>query len=193
MSKKSSFITIITLCVVSMLLLTLNITLALFGDKIDKTGIVQFKQHKLDIEIVDNDTIVLSKEELTIGTLTTRKINIKNPTNSTSCVFKIWLEFFVDGNLDSNYLMLNLDENLFTRSEAGELFYNDVLSSGGNLSNVVLTFKVNENALSKDYEGKKYNLKLCIESIQSTKIAVQNEWDSNYPVSWYEKVKSKLD
>ena len=193
MSKKSSFITIITLCVVSLLLLTLNITLALFGDKIDKTGIVQFKQHKLDIEIVDNDTIVLSKEELTIGTLTTRKINIKNPTNSTSCVFKIWLEFFVDGNLDSNYLMLNLDENLFTRSEAGELFYNDVLSSGGNLSNVVLTFKVNENALSKDYEGKKYNLKLCIESIQSTKIAVQNEWDSNYPVSWYEKVKSKLD
>ncbi len=193
MSKKSSFITIITLCVVSMLLLTLNITLALFGDKIDKTGIVQFKQHKLDIEIVDNDTIVLSKEELTIGTLTTRKINIKNPTNSTSCVFKIWLEFFVDGNLDSNYLMLNLDENLFTKSEAGELFYNDVLSSGGNLSNVVLTFKVNENALSKDYEGKKYNLKLCIESIQSTKIAVQNEWNNNYPVSWYEKVKSKLD
>lgn len=193
MSKKSSFITIITLCVVSMLLLTLNITLALFGDKIDKTGIVQFKQHKLDIEIVDNDTIVLSKEELSIGTLTTRKINIKNPTNSTSCVFKIWLEFFVDGNLDSNYLMLNLDENLFTKSEAGELFYNDVLSSGGNLSNVVLTFKVNENALSKDYEGKKYNLKLCIESIQSTKIAVQNEWNNNYPVSWYEKVKSKLD
>lgn len=193
MSKKSSFITIITLCVVSMLLLTLNITLALFGDKIDKTGIVQFKQHKLDIEIVDNDTIVLSKEELTIGTLTTRKINIKNPTNSTSCVFKIWLEFFVDGNLDSNYLMLNLDENLFTKSEAGELFYNDVLSSGGNLSNVVLTFKVNENALSKNYEGKKYNLKLCIESIQSTKIAVQNEWNNNYPVSWYEKVKSKLD
>lgn len=193
MSKKSSFITIITLCVVSMLLLTLNITLALFGDKIDKTGIVQFKQHKLDIKIVDNDTIVLSKEELSIGTLTTRKINIKNPTNSTSCVFKIWLEFFVDGNLDSNYLMLNLDENLFTKSEAGELFYNDVLSSGGNLSNVVLTFKVNENALSKDYEGKKYNLKLCIESIQSTKIAVQNEWNNNYPVSWYEKVKSKLD
>lgn len=186
MNKKINIISIIVLCVLSITLLSLNITLALFSDRTDHSGIVQFKQHKLDIEIVDNDSVVLSNEELTIGSLATRKINIKNPSNSTSCVFRIWLEFYVDGTIDNDYLTLNMDEAYFVKGDNGKFYYSRVLSSGGNVSNIILTFKVNEEINSTNYTGKTYDLKLCIESIQSTKIAVQTEWQNDYPASWYE-------
>ena len=191
MSKKASIITIVIMCVLSFTLLTLNLTLSLFGDRIDKTGIVQFKQHKLDIEIVDNDSIVLEKEELTIGSIATRKINITNPENSTSCAFRIWLEFYVDGNLDNNYLSLSFDDTKFKQSESGKCYYNSVLVSGGKIQDLVLTFNVND-VRSEDYQGKSYSLKLFVESTQSTKIAV-NEWNNDYPVEWYEGIKSSLE
>ena len=186
MNKKINIISIIVLCVLSIALLSLNITLALFSDRIDTSGIVQFKQHKLDIEIVDNDSVVLSKEELTIGSLATREINIKNPANSTSCVFRIWLEFYVEGTINNEYLSLNMDETDFIKGDNNKYYYSRVLSSGGNISNIILTFKVNEEIDSTNFAGKNYDLKLCIESIQSTKIAVQTEWQNDYPASWYE-------
>ncbi|MGN1208452.1 MAG: hypothetical protein ACI4TI_03185 [Christensenellales bacterium] len=190
MSKKAGIVTIVLLCVLSLTLLTLNLSLALMADRSDKTGIIQFKQHKLDIEIVDADSIVLSKEELTIGSLATRKINITNPQNSTSCAFRIWLEFYVDGNLDNNYLALSLDETKFKQSESGKWYYNNVLASGASLSNLVLTFKVNE-VESEEYQGKKYSIKLFVESTQSTKIAV-SEWQDDYSVEWFEGIKNNL-
>lgn len=192
MKKKTSLITIISLCVLSIALLTLNLSLSLFGDSIDKSGVIQFKQHKLDIDIVDNESIILSREELTIGSVATRKINIKNPTNSTSCVFRLWIEFYVEGKLDNEYLSLSLDETKFIKNEDGKIFYKGVLSSGGNISDLVLTFKVNEEVLAKEYEGKKYGLKFYIESIQSTKIAIQSDWENDYPTEWWEGIKDNL-
>lgn len=194
MNKKINIISIVVLCVLSIALLTLNVSLALFSDRLDNSGIVQFKQHKLDIEVVDNDSIVLSKEELTIGSLATRKINIKNPANSTSCVFRIWLEFYVDGKIDNEYLSLNMNETNFVKGENNKFYYSKVLSSGGNLSNIILTFKVNDEINPANFEGKSYDLKICIESIQATKIAVQTEWQNDFPTAWYElnEIKNSL-
>lgn len=191
MSKKLHITALIVLSALTLILLSLNISLALFSDKTDGTGIVQFKQHKLDIEIVEADSIVLSTNELTIGNVSTRTINIKNPTNSTSCVFRVWLEFYVNEKIDESYLFLNLGDK-FTTGEDGKYYYNNLLASGGEINNLVLTFKVNEEADAKLYQNKTYDLKLCIESIQSTKYAIENDWENSYPVSWYEGLKNNL-
>lgn len=189
MDKTKSKILIIVLAVISVILFSLNITLALMSDRKVDTGIVQFDQHKLDIEIIGNETIVLTPEELTLGSKNTRKINISNPSNSTPCVLRIWLEFNIDNQLNTEYLNFYLNENEFVKSENNVFYYKNVLNSGARLNNLVLNFEV--NTISQNYEGKSYSLKLNIESIQSNKTAVEI-WNNDYPVDWYNNIKNKL-
>lgn len=190
-SKRRTKWLIIILSVVALLLIIGNITLALVGDKKDRTGIVQFAQHKLDIEIVGKDSIILEPEELTLGSTATRTLKITNPSNSTPCVMRLWLEFYVEGKLNTTYLNFSVNEGQFTASESGKQYYNTVLSSGGKIDSLVLTFKVNDG-VSSEFEGKKYNLKLNIESIQANKEAV-NGWSDDYKPEWYDKVKNSLN
>jgi len=190
MSKATKF-TIIILSLLSVILICANITLALMNDRKVNTGIIQFKQHKLDIEIVGNDSIVLSPEELNLGSIATRTINISNPTNSSSCVFRMWLEFYVDNNINTEYLSFNVEGSNFLKSESDKYYYKGVLSSGGKLNNVALKFSVSTN-LSSEYQGKPYNLKLFIESIQSTKGAVLEEWQNDYTTEWLNSVYDSL-
>ena len=192
MSKKTKILSLIVLCTLFVALISLNISLALFSDRYENSGIIQFKQHKLDISVKNNEEITLSKEELTINSTSTRTINITNPANSTSCVFRLWLEFYVDNSLDSNYLSLSLPENQFTKSEDNKFYYNRILASNSSVNDLVLTFSVNGELDAQDYQGKKYEMKIYIESIQSTKIAVL-EWNAdNYPVEWYNLVENYL-
>ncbi len=192
MSKKTKILSLIVLCTLFVALISLNISLALFSDRYENSGIIQFKQHKLDISVKNNEEITLSKEELTINSTSTRTINITNPANSTSCVFRLWLEFYVDNSLDSNYLSLSLPENQFTKSEDNKYYYNRILASNSSVNDLVLTFSVNGELDAQDYQGKKYEMKIYIESIQSTKIAVL-EWNAdNYPVEWYNLVENYL-
>lgn len=188
---KSNKIIIYLLSILSVILIATNITLALMYDRENLTGIIQFKQHKLDIDIIGNDSIILSAEELNLGSRSTRTINIKNPNTSTSCVFKMWLEFYIEGEINEEYLSFSIDGNNFTRSTSGKYYYNGVLSTGATLSSVKLLFDVNSN-LSSEYQGKKYNIKLFIESIQSTKGAVQEEWQNDYPEEWLTLVYNNL-
>lgn len=192
MSKKSKILSLIVLCTLFVALISLNISLALFSDRYENSGIIQFKQHKLDISVKNNEEITLSKEELTINSTSTRTINITNPANSTSCVFRLWLEFYVDNSLDNNYLSLSLPENQFTKSEDNKFYYNRILASNSSVNDLVLTFSVNGELDAQDYQGKEYEMKIYIESIQSTKIAVL-EWNAdNYPVDWYNLVENYL-
>lgn len=172
-------------------LLLLNVSLALFGDKRKNTGIVQFAQHKLDVEIVDNDSIILTPEELILGSRTKRTINISNPANSTSCVLRIKLEFYINDELDSNYLNFSISNVAFSLNEENNYYYyNGVLGSGSKIQNLELNFEVNGEA-SESYQGKPYNIKLYIESIQSTREAV-GIWKDQYIPEWYDKVKGSL-
>lgn len=192
MSKKTKILSLIVLCTLFVALISLNISLALFSDRYENSGIIQFKQHKLDISVMNNEEITLSKEELTINSVSTRTINITNPANSTSCVFRLWLEFYVDNAPDSNYLSLSLPENQFTKSEDNKFYYNRILASNSAVNDLVLTFSVNGELDTQDYQGKEYEMKIYIESIQSTKIAVL-EWNAdNYPVEWYNLVENYL-
>ena len=192
MSKKTKILSLIVLCTLFVALISLNISLALFSDRYENSGIIQFKQHKLDISVKNNEEITLSKEELTINSTSTRTIIITNPAISTSCVFRLWLEFYVDNSLDSNYLSLSLPENQFTKSEDNKFYYNRILASNSSVNDLVLTFSVNGELDAQDYQGKKYEMKIYIESIQSTKIAVL-EWNAdNYPVEWYNLVENYL-
>lgn len=188
--SKTNKIVIVFLAILSIVLIATNITLALISDKKIESGIIQFKQHKLNIEIVGNESIILTPEELNLGANSTRVINISNPQTSTSCVFRMWLEFYVEGEINTEYLTFNVDGN-FSQSESGKFYYNSVLNSGGNLNNVNLKFTVANN-LSSEYQGKKYTLKLFIESIQSTKGAVLEEWSADYTNEWLDSVYNYL-
>jgi len=189
--SKTNKIVITVLLTLSVMLLALNITLALLNDRKVESGIIQFKQHKLNIDIVGNNSIILTPEELSLGSKTTRTINIFNPTTSTSCVFRIWLEFYVENEIDTEYLSFSLNENNFTLSDSGKFYYNSVLNSGSKLNNLVLNFQVSNN-VSSDYQGKSYNLKLYIESIQSSKGAVESEWQNQFPVEWFNNISTSL-
>lgn len=190
MSKTNKFI-IIILAVLSVVLIATNITLALVGDRKVETGIVQFKQHKLNIEIVGDNSIILSPEELNLGNVSTRTINITNPQTSTSCVFRIWLEFFVEGEVDTEYLTFSIDGENFTTSDSGKYYYNNVLATGGKVNGIVLKFTVGSN-LSSEYQGKKYNLKLYVESIQANRTAIETDWSTDYKPEWFQTVVGNL-
>lgn len=192
MSKKAKTLSVISLCVLILLLISLNISLALFADRFEMNGVIQFKQHKLDVEIVGNDSITLSKEEFTVGSTTTRTINIKNPENSTSCVFRVWLEFYVNDAQNNEYLSLSLPEAQFTLGDDNKFYYNSVLSSGGSVNNLTLTFAVNSFLDAELYQGKTYTMKIFIESLQSTKIALTDWKDDAYPQTWYDSLKNNL-
>lgn len=190
MNKRFYKSLIIILSSLFILVLGLNVSLALMSARKDTTGIVQFKEHRLDISIVNDESIVLKPEELTIGANSTRIITIKNPQTSTSCVLRIWLEFYIEGEIDTNYLSFNLGEENFAKSSSDKFYYKKILNSNESLENLVLNFSVNNN-LSTEYEGKKYNLKLFIESIQSTKGAV-DEWSNDYPSEWRINIENNL-
>lgn len=191
MSKTLSRVLIIILSILTLALICLNVTFALMFDRKDNTGIIQFKQHILDIEIIDNDSIILTPEELTIGANATRKLTIKNPENSTSCVLRIWLEFYIEDEVDTNYLNFNLGVENFTKSDSGKYYYNRVLASNGSIQNLVLNFSVSDE-VSSDYAGKEYTLKLFVESIQATKGAVDN-WSTDYPAEWRTSIENSLN
>lgn len=197
MNVKTNKIVITILAVISLLLLCLNISLALFGDRAINTGIIQFKEHKLNINILDGSkSLILTTEELTIGNTPTRTIKIENPSTSTSCVLRIWLEFEVkmeeggEFELDNNYLSLSLDETKFTKSLGNKYYYNNVLNSSSSINNLVLNFKVS-NDVGSEYQNKNYRMRICFESIQSNKEAVK-AWESDYTSDWYNKVNSSL-
>lgn len=192
-SKTKNFL-IIILSVVAVVLIGLNVTFAIMSATKVNTGIIQFKQHKLDIDIVGDKTLILKPEELGLNTTTTKTLNISNPKDSTDCVFRIWLEFKVDGNIDNEYLTLSIESTNFTKvNESGKLYYNQVLKSNQKLENLKLNFTVVKNP-SQSYVGKKYSMKVYIESIQGTRDAVKS-WDDSETEDfslWYEKVKSNL-
>lgn len=198
MSKKVNIIIISILSFILLGVLVLNVSLALMQDSKSGSGIIQFKQHKLDISIKDHDSVVLTPEELTIGSTAQRIINITNPSNSTNCVFRIWLEFKVQWEeggeylLDTEYLNLSIENPNFSKTDNNQFYYNNVLTSvsGQNTLNLTLNFKVNENALTT-YENKKYNLKLYVESLQANKEAV-SVWENDYPASWYDGIENRL-
>ncbi|MBE5746115.1 MAG: hypothetical protein E7359_02380 [Clostridiales bacterium] len=190
MSKILNKTAIIIISVLTIVLIGLNITLALVNDRKINTGIVQFKEHRLEISIIDDDSIILQPEELTINSNTTRKITIKNPATSMACVLRIWLEFYVNGEIDTNYLSFNLGEENFVVSDSGKYYYKNVLASNQSLENLVLNFSVS-NIDAASYQGKKYGLKLFVESIQSTKAAV-DEWSTDYPTTWRTDIDSSL-
>ena len=163
----------------------------MFGDRREKYGIIQFSQHKLDVTVADDLTMDLKPEELVLGSTATRKLNIQNPANSTPCVLRIWFEFCVDGKINEEYLTFSVDSENFSVNDNNRYYYNAVLASNGKIENLVLNFKVHDN-ISKEYEGKKYSLKLYIESIQANKEAV-GEWKDDYKPEWYDKVKAGLN
>lgn len=169
----------------------LNISLALFGNRQDNTGIIQFAQHKLDVEITDNDSIILKPEELILGSTAQRTLNITNPSNSISCVLRMKLEFYIEDALISDYLSFEIQGSLFSLNEANNYYYyNSVLSSGGKIQNLVLNFKVSD-IYNENYKGKPYNIKLYIESLQGTREAI-GVWKDEYTPEWYALVKNGL-
>lgn len=172
-------------------MIVLNVSLALFGHKQVNTGIIQFAQHKLDVEITDSDSVVLTPEELILGSTAKRTINIINPTNSTSCVMRMKLEFYIDNEINNEYLNFEVQGSLFSLNEANNYYYyNGVLASGGKIQNLVLNFNVSDSA-DESYQGKHYNIKLYIESIQGTKDAM-SAWKDEYTPEWYDLVKNSL-
>lgn len=192
MKTKASKIIIIILAIVAILSIATNVTLALMNNNKVNTGIVQFAQHKLDIDIVGNESIVLSKEEMVGGYNATRTLNIKNPHNSTSCVLRIRLEFKVEGVLDKDYITFIMSEEKFYKDEENaQYYYKDILGSGEAINNLVLNFKITEN-IPAEYEGKSYSIKLYVESIQATTGSVE-AWKEEYPLDWYNLVKDKLN
>lgn len=190
-SKTRIKVMIIIMAVVSLIFLMGNLTLALFGDNKITTGIIQFSQHKLEIEIVGDDSVILAPEELTVGSNVTRTLNITNPSNSTGCVFRLWLEFKVEGEA-SDYLTFSVDDSLFSKNtNEDKYYYDNVLQTGGKAEGVILTFEVKDTIDSEEYQGKKYSIKLYIESMQATKEAVE-EWGGDYTSTWYDKVKGSF-
>ncbi len=184
-------IAIIILIIFSLFIFaSVGISYALMGDKLESGGIIQFKQHKLDIEIVGGDSIVLTPEEVIQGETAKRVLNIKNPQNSTSCVLRIWLEFYVGGVIDENYMIFSINNSNFTRTVSGSFYYNQVLASGAEINGLELNFSVGMG-LDKKYQGKNYEMKLYVESIQATTEAVE-EWKDDYSPEWKEKIKTKL-
>lgn len=172
-------------------MIVLNVSLALFGHKQVNTGIIQFAQHKLDVEITDSDSVVLTPEELILGSTAKRTINIINPANSTSCVMRMKLEFYIDNEINNEYLNFEVQGSLFSLNEANNYYYyNGVLASGGKIQNLVLNFNVSDTA-DESYQGKPYNIKLYIESIQGTKDAM-SAWKDEYTPEWYDLVKNSL-
>lgn len=172
-------------------MIVLNVSLALFGHKQVNTGIIQFAQHKLDVEITDSDSVVLTPEELILGSTAKRTINIINPANSTSCVMRMKLEFYIDNEINNEYLNFEVQGSLFSLNEASNYYYyNGVLASGGKIQNLVLNFNVSDTA-DESYQGKPYNIKLYIESIQGTKDAM-SAWKDEYTPEWYDLVKNSL-
>ena len=190
MSKLNKFLTIFTI-VACFILLGTNLTFALLLDKHENSGIIQFNQHMLEINIVENNSIILEPKELVLGANAIRTLNIKNPDNSTSCVMRMWLEFYVEGEKNETYLTLSLNEANYTKSESGKFYYNNVLNTGAQLNNIVLNFKVSESENVKQYEGKDYSIRLFIESIQANKEAVL-DWSTDYTTEWLAKVYTNL-
>lgn len=190
--SKTNKITIISLLIISVILIATNITFALMGDRKVQTGIIQFKEHKLNIEIVGDDSIILSPEELNLGSVSTRTINITNPQTSTSCVFRIWFEFLIEGETNTEYLTFSIDDSNFTSSESGKYYYNQVLATGGKVNNISLKFMVANDVAFDDYQGKKYNIKLYVESIQANKTAIEQDWSSDYKPEWYQGLLNNL-
>lgn len=172
-------------------MIVINISLAIFGNRQQNTGIIQFAQHKLDIEITDSDSIILKPDELILGSNAKRTINIVNPANSTSCVLRMKLEFYIEDVLTDDYLSFEIAGSLFSLNDTNNYYYyNGVLATGGKIQNLVLNFKVSDS-VDEGYQGKHYNIKLYIESIQATKDAV-SAWKDEYTPEWYSVVKNSL-
>lgn len=173
-------------------LLVLNITLAIMSSNKTSTGIIQFKQHKLDIDIVDSETIFLKPEELGLNTTTTKTVNIKNPSDSISCVLRIWLEFKVEDEINLEYLNLEINSDDFVKNEDGKIYYKKVLNSNGQINDIKFDFKVVKNP-SQSYVGKKYSMKVYVESLQSTQDAVKTWDDGSVSFStWYNAISENL-
>ena len=183
-------IIIIALSIIAISLMIFNATTALMGDRKVNMGIIQFKQHKLDIDI-NEESIVLSPEELTLGSHSTRTMTISNPNNSTACVLRIWLEFKIEGEINTEYLTFSLSGADFTENTDGKFYYNRVLGSGAKINNLTLHFNVPSEDLD-EYQGKTYSMQLYVESIQSTRDAVQEAWKDEYPVTWFSLVEGSF-
>lgn len=180
----ASKITIIVLSIMVIGLSLFNVSLAIFSDKSSGNGIIQFGEQRLDVEVLNNETIQLAPEDLNIDAVTTRSLKILNPSTSTSCVFRIWLEFKVDDVLDENYLELIIEDG-FAKSDDNKYYYNSVFNSGSEITALQLTFKVKlQDTDISNYEGKPYSMKLYIEAIQANREAIQETF-INYPTSWF--------
>lgn len=185
---KGSIATRITIAVLSILVIGLtvfNICYAIFSDKKSGTGIIQFSEQRLDIEVLDESkTIELTPNELTIGAVTSKNLKISNPSTSTNCVFRIWLEFKVDGVEDDNYLELIIEEG-FTKSDDNKFYFNRVFNTNSEISSLQIQFKVKlEDADVMKYENKPYSMKLHVEAVQANKEAIQESY-TNYPTEWF--------
>ena len=191
MTSKVSRTLIIILSIAVLCLTVLNISFALYSNSKETSGIIQFHEQKLEIEVLNGQSVVLETDDLTPGSNTVRHIKISNPLTSTSCVVRFWVEFKVEGKLDANYLSLNVaDANNYTKASDGKIYYNKVLNAGASINDLELSFLVNidETQLS-NYEGKKYNMKLCFDSVQANRQAIESLWtENNYPADWYESL-----
>lgn len=190
MKKKSALVLVVLVVVFSILFIT-NLTLALFTDSKVNTGIIQFSQHKLDVEIVGADSIVLTPQELTVGASSSRTLIVSNPSNSISCVLRIWFEFLIEDEVNTEYLSFSISNTNFSISESGKYYYNSVLQSGARIDHLTLDFNVFSGDAS-EFEGKRYNVKLYIESMQANKEAV-GLWNDDYSPDWYALVKNSLE
>lgn len=183
--KIATKVTIILLSFLVLVLTILNISFAIFSDKKISSGIIQFSEQRLDIEVLDESkTILLTPNELTIDSTTTKNLKITNPSTSTDCVFRIWLEFKVDGVVDENYLELILSDD-FIKSDDNKFYYKRVLNTNSEISSLQIQFKVklDSSDISK-YENKPYSMKLHIEAVQANLEAIQ-ELYLNYPTDWF--------
>lgn len=178
-------ITLIILSSLLALVTIFNISLAIFSHKKIGSGIIQFSEQRLDIEVLDaSKTIELSPDDLTIGTITTKNLKITNPSTSTNCVFRIWLEFKIDNVANEDYLELVIGDGFF-KSDDKKFYYNDVLNSGDIISNLQIQFVVSlQDSDISNYENKPYNMKLHVEAVQANREAIQETF-TNYPSEWF--------
>lgn len=180
----ASKITIVLLSFMVVGLTLFNVCYAIFFDRETGSGIVQFSEQRLDIEVLgENKTIQLTPSELNIDVATTKNLKINNPNTSTNCVFRIWLEFKIDNVEDDNYLELIIEDG-FTKSDDNKFYYNRVFNTGSEISNLPIQFKVKlQDVDISKYEGKAYSMKLHVEAVQANKSAIQ-EIFTNYPTEW---------
>ena len=180
----ASRITIIILSVLVIGLTVFNICYAIFSDKKVGTGIIQFSEQRLDIEVLDESkTVELTPNQLTMGEITNKNLKISNPSTSTNCVFRIWLEFKVDDVIDDDYLELIIEDG-FTKSDDNKFYFNRVLNTNSEISSLQIQFKVKDDIDPTKYDDKPYSMKLHVEAVQANKEAIEQTF-TNYPTEWF--------